>query len=154
MYRPTLPFSLTMAGLALLALGLLAGCGDSSPISAAKAQTVSDNLTWTAPTQRVDGSALPASEILQYRILSSKVAGGPYSVVNDNIAPDRTSYTRADRPMGRQCYVMRTVDTGGLVSNNSAEVCVEKCATGQKANAAGDCVANSKPRPPGNVTVQ
>lgn len=147
MYKPTPHFIVAGIGAAIIFGALfLTGCG-----SDARAQVTNDVLSWQRPTQYADGTALPATEILQYRVLSSKVAGGPYTAVESNIAPTLLTWTRASRPAGRQCYVMRTVATSGEVSANSNEACTTKCATGTVVNAAGDCVAAPKPNPPSNV---
>lgn len=147
MYRPSPHF--TIAGLlAAVIFGalFLTGCGDT-----AQAQITNDVITWTAPTQRVDGSALQANEILQYQILSAAVAGGTTYTQVATVNGDALTFTRTNRLPGRQCYIMRTVDTAGLISANSNESCTEKCALGQRVNAAGACVALALPNPPANV---
>jgi len=115
------------------------------------AQVTADVLTWTAPTTRADGSPLAASEILQYRIDWSAVAGGPYNAGTATVPGDELGFTRSNRPAGRACYVAVTIDTAGLVSANSNEACTEKCLLGQRVNAAGACVALSPPNRPINL---
>jgi len=135
---------------ALLILGLIAASVLMSSCDPAKAQVTNDNLTWTAPTQRVDGSALAPNEILQYQVLTAKVCTGTFTLLQ-TVGPSPLSFTRSNRPDGRQCYKLRTVDTTGLISPDSATVFTEKCPLAQRVNAAGDCVPLSPPREPGNV---
>jgi hypothetical protein len=144
MYRPTPYFLGALTALFVAGL-LLAGCG-----SDARAQVTNDVLTWQHPTTRTDGSALPASEILQYRISTSAVAAGPFAELT-TVAGTLSTYTRASRLPGRQCYVIQTIDTAGQSSANSNSSCTEKCALGQRVNAAGACVALAPPNPPANV---
>ncbi len=118
------------------------------------AQTVTDTVTWTAPTTRTDGSALAPAEILQFRIAWSRVAGGPYTEGSATVPGNVLTFTRTDRPAGRACYVGFTIDTAGLTSAASLESCVEKCPLGTRINAAGDCVALAAPRPPSNLRAQ
>lgn len=146
MYRPTPPFLAFLAVAALIGALALSGCGDR-----AHAQVTNDVLTWVAPTQRVDGTALSPAEILQYKILSAPVAGGPAYTQVAVVNGDLLTFTRSTRPSGRQCYVLQTVDTAGLISPNSNESCTEKCALGQRVNPAGACVAIANPKSPTNV---
>lgn len=147
MYKPT-PHFTAFGILAAIVLGalFLTGCDP------AKAQVTSDVITWTAPTQRVDGSALAPSEILQYQILSARVCTGTFTLLQ-TVGPSPLSFTRANRQPGRECYKLRTVDTAGVVSPDSAIVFTEKCPLGQRVNAAGDCVVVAAPREPSNVGV-
>ena len=95
----------------------------------ARADTV--EVSWTAPTERVDGTALPATEIAGYR-LSWTLNGTAQS---DLTVPPGTSYTLdTGTQTGRVCLVMRTVDTDGLESVATGEVC-----------------RKARPRPPGSM---
>ena len=122
--------------------------------SNARAQVTDDVVTWTAPTMRADGSPLSAAEILQYRITWSKVAGGPYTAGSAIIAGNLLTWTRAGRTAGRACYVLVTIDTGGLESALSTESCTEKCSITRRVNAAGDCVLIPVPGPATNLRAQ
>lgn len=78
------------------------------------------DLTWTPPTQRVDGSALATTEIAGYR-LSWSINGAAQT---DKTVPAGSTYTLDTGALvGRVCVVMRTVDTDGLESDPTAEVC-------------------------------
>lgn len=146
--KPALPMfwkvAIVASGLALI----LYACGIFPP---ARAQVTNDVLTWEAPTTRVDGSPLAPSEILQYRIDWSAVAGGPYSAGTATVPGTALTFTRSNRTPGRACYVAVTIDTAGLISANSSEACTEKCALGQRVNAAGACVALAPPERPANL---
>lgn len=117
----------------------------------AGAQVTADTVTWERPTTRTDGSALAASEILQFRIDWSAVPGGPYSAGSATVPGTALSFTRSNRPSGRACYVAVTIDTAGLISANSNEACTEKCPLGQRVNAAGACVLLALPSRPTNL---
>lgn len=90
-------------------------------------------LTWTPPTQRVDGTALSASEIKHY-VLSWQVKGVGQP---DKIVTGSAYSLDTGTLSGRVCVVLRTVDTDGLVSDPTAQVC-----------------KNAKPNPPSNVKAQ
>jgi len=91
------------------------------------------DLTWTAPTTRVDGTPMPASEIKHYR-LSWTVKG----VVQPDKVVTGVSYALDTGALvGRTCVVIRTVDTDLLESDPTGQVC-----------------KNVKPNPPSNVKAQ
>lgn len=77
-------------------------------------------LTWTRPTQRVDGTALPVTEIASYK-LNVTLNGNPLPTVS--IAGDLQAHTFVDTVKGRYCFTLQTIDTDGLQSDPTQEVC-------------------------------
>lgn len=76
-------------------------------------------VTWTAPTTREDGTALPSAEIAGYR-LSWTVRG----VAQPDQVVTGTSYALDTGSLaGRTCVVLRTVDTDGLESEPTPAAC-------------------------------
>lgn len=101
-----------------LALGLAIGLVDTA--NAAGSQ--SDDVSWTLPTQRVDGTPLPVSELATTEI---EVTRDGAVVATNGVPAPGTSWTLARElpPNYTLCYRARVVDTDGLVSDWSAEVC-------------------------------
>ena len=100
----------------LLALLLLV------PTVAFAAGSQSDDVSWSLPTTRVDGTPLPASELDRTEIEVTRDG----SVVATNSVPvPGTSWNLARElpPNYTLCYRARVVDTDGLASDWSAEVC-------------------------------
>lgn len=87
-------------------------------------------VTWVQPTQREDGSPLLASEIANYRMVWT-VAG---VVQADKTVPTGTSYVLDTGALsGKICLRLATVDTDGVESVLTSEVCRKarpKSATG------------------------
>lgn len=89
-------------------------------------------LSWSAPIERVDGSALERVE--SYRIVWGSQSGGPYAggerlvdaadVASDE-EPGRASATVRGLDPGRWCFVVYAVDANGLESPASGEACKE-----------------------------
>lgn len=120
-------------------------------LQATEAQTPADTLTWSAPTQRVDGTALPASEIAAYEVEWGTSTAGPFPNTFQ-VPGTATSYTVADRALdGRRCYRMMTVDTLAQVSDPSNVACTEKCPSGYKIQADGSCAKPGRPNKPGTL---
>ena len=96
-----------------------------------------DTLTvrWTPPTTRVDGTALPSTEIAGYR-LEWTVKGVPQS---DKVVTGAVSTYTLDTGTlsGRTCVTLYTQDTDGLESAPAQTAC-----------------RNAKPNPPTGVTVK
>lgn len=92
------------------------------PFAAHAAGSQSDDVSWTLPTQRVDGTPLPVSEIAQIEV---EVLRDGSLVASDAFPPSVTSFTyqRELPPNYTLCYRARTVDTEGLVSDWTNEVC-------------------------------
>lgn len=85
--------------------------------SVARADTL--NLTWVAPLQRVDGTVLLPSEIAGYKLnWSVKGTTQPEKTVTG------TSYALDTGTLiGRTCVTLATIDTDGLISDPSPQVC-------------------------------
>lgn len=84
----------------------------------ARADTI--DIAWTAPTQREDGTALTAAEIAGYR-LSWTVNG--VAQAEKTLTPGTGYALDTGALVGRVCVVLRTVDTDGLESAPTGEVC-------------------------------
>ena len=98
----------------------------------------SDDLTWTLPTTRVDGAALPASEIDRTEIEVSKDG----TVIGTDAVPaPQTAYTwtRDLPPNYTLCYRARVVDTEEQASDWTNEVCK---------------TVKGKPSPPSGLSVK
>lgn len=90
----------------LLAIGIgagLAGCG-----SDAEAQSVTDAISFEYPTARVDGSALPITDIATATIQWGGTASGPFNGGSvDLTAPAKTaSIPRTGTGVGTRCFVV------------------------------------------------
>lgn len=98
----------------------------------------SDDVTWTLPTQRVDGAALTAGE-LDYTEIEISRDGAV--VANDAVPAPGTAYayTRPLPPNYTLCYRARVADTDGLLSDWSSPVCK---------------TVKGKPQPPSGLTVK
>ena len=83
-------------------------------------------LTWTAPTTRTDGSALPAEEIQGYELVYAD--GKALALVKANASSHQIT-----PPVGKTCYKARTIDTGGRTSAWTPEVCVTIAVAAPKA---------------------
>lgn len=94
-----------------------------SACDTAKSQTTTDTLTWTHPTARVDGTAMPLSEIRE-TVIAWGPSGGPYTGGSVTVAAPATTTTipRPSTP-GTRCYVAMTTDTGNRSSAFTNEVC-------------------------------
>ena len=108
----------------------------SVPVYAAGAQ--SDDVSWELPTQRVDGSPLPVSEIDRVEIEAYKDG---VLVASDAFPPAVTSFTLVrDTPANYEmCYRARTVDTDGQLSDWTAQACK---------------TVKGRPNPPNNLRVK
>lgn len=94
----------------LFALCLLSG------VAAADSLT----WTWTTPTQREDGTALPLSEIKEYKVNWTLNGTALTPVI---IPGTLTTYTLSGLAPGRYCANLTTVDTDGLESAPTGDVC-------------------------------
>ena len=74
-------------------------------------------VSWSAPTTRTDGSALPASEIKNYVLVYYDVAKPDIQVVN-TIQPDKTDYIATGLPCTKinYAFTIAAVDTSDAVS--------------------------------------
>ena len=99
---------------------------------------VVDNLSWTMPTQYVDGSAIPAGTLTGTRIAWDTSPNGSFSNTVDVALPATSrQFTRAE-PYGRRCY-----KAAALVGANTGEWTEAVCKTVQ-----------APARAPGNLSVQ
>lgn len=89
----------------------------------AQSQTATtDVLSWTAPTQYVDGAAVPAGTITGYRYVWGTVAGGPYPNTADVGNVLTVNVTRPDPGYGTRCYRVSAL-SGSTVNEWSVERC-------------------------------
>ncbi len=117
---------------ALAAIGIYIG---------AYAQVVTDRVSWDMPTQRVDGTALPVSEIAKTTIAWGTSVAGPFTNTQDVAAPTTTfTFTRGTPGTGMRCYVLFVTDTDGRVG---AQTPTPGCKT-----------VKAAPGVPSNVAVQ
>lgn len=94
-----------------------------SPISDNNSVINMLGLTWTAPSEREDGTALSLSEIAGYRIYYGVEAGNYQNEIDINdITADQTQV--ADLASGTYHVVMTTIDTDGRESSYSPEVVI------------------------------
>jgi hypothetical protein len=106
------PFRLVCAGLLSLVVAWVA-------LGVAQAQTtVTVSVAWTAPTTRVDGSALPSTEIAGYNVVS--VVNG---TTQPQVAVGAVTSTTLTVGNGTVCVRLQTRDTDGQVSDWTADVC-------------------------------
>jgi len=116
-----------MKRLAPVLLGLL-------PV-AALAYTIS--LSWTNPTERVDGTPLAASEIKE-TVISCGTPNGPYDQFTWVSPGAATSASPPTQFNGKTCCVAQTKDQFDQLSDYSNEA----------------CKTPGRPKPPADFTVQ
>lgn len=84
------------------------------------------DITWTHPTQRVDGTALPITEIKETQIDWAKCAVNntfPTTVEGTRAVPaPATTTSIGPLTYGTWCFRARTIDTAGRVSDNTGPV--------------------------------
>lgn len=78
-------------------------------------------LTWTPPTTKADGSALDSGSIAGYRILSGTTAT---ALTEKTKVPPGVSATITGFAPGTHYFALRTIDTAGLESTQSAVISV------------------------------
>lgn len=88
-----------------------------------EAQTVTDSLTWTAPTTRIDGSALAAADIAKYTVTWGTAPGGPYNAGTQDATVTNATVQRSGTGLGTRCYIVTVTDKAGLISAPSNEAC-------------------------------
>lgn len=92
---------------------------------ASRADAADVNVTWTHPTQRVDNTVLTLAEIKETQIEYGQCVAGafPATAVGTVKVPAPTTNTIiTGLGYGTWCFRGRTVDTGGLISDNSGLV--------------------------------
>ena len=96
-------------------------------VVACKREPPSFQLTWTAPSFRVDGSPLSLDEIAAYGlyVLPPKKAAPIEVMINSRGESENMHVWEADKPVfGKYCFYLITVDTAGLSSRNSETLCL------------------------------
>jgi len=92
-------------------------------VTVAKAENAT--VSWTHPTQRVDNSPLPLSEIRETQVDWGLCVAGAFPGVPVGTAATPapgTSQTIPNLTYGTWCFRARTVDTGSRLSDNSLTV--------------------------------
>jgi hypothetical protein len=113
-----------MNPLALLATCFVAlGAGSLIGCTPAESQLQGDVVSWTIPTARTDGTALPSSQYKETRIQWGTSPSGPFNVGSTIVAGTATTVTVPRTTYGTRCYVAVAVDTNGLESSPSNTAC-------------------------------
>lgn len=109
---------LLIMGLAVLSLGMWAERSEAAP---------GFKLTWSAPTTRADGTALPAAQIKGYNVYVQAPGATTSPKVNAAVVTALTyTYTPATMvTTGPYCFALTTVDTGDLESAQSDKFCIK-----------------------------
>lgn len=112
--------ALTYAVAAVIIFGSLAFLASKAEGAAPTCPWDAACLSWAAPTQYVDGTALPASSIASYTVEAAATSAGPWTLVATVTAPT-TAYQR--RPVsGSQTYRVNAVLVSGATSAPSGSV--------------------------------
>lgn len=91
----------------------------------ATAYAADANITWSHPTQRVDNTALPLSDIKETQIDYATCTAGTFPATplgTKTVAAPAASAVISGLGYGVWCFRARTVDTSGLQSENSTVV--------------------------------
>lgn len=80
------------------------------------------SLTWAAPTQYTDGSALTAEQLIGYRVYRGATAAS-LSPYHDVDGADVTSYVAHDLGAGDHCFAVTAVTVSNVESALSAPGC-------------------------------
>jgi predicted phage tail protein len=72
-------------------------------------------LTWVAPTTHIDGSAMPASEIANFRVYQS-IEGSAFAFLG-TAAANATSFEILDPAVGNYSYRVSAMDIHGRQSD-------------------------------------
>lgn len=99
----------------------------------AEAAGTTANLSWSAPTQYVDGTALPASDIAFYTVQfngQSQKVTAPATTASVNVACGSASFTVTVTTTATAKYPNATSDPSGAVPYASGVVCRPKVVTG------------------------
>jgi len=108
------PWRAAAVVLGVVLLFALFGCGT--------AQADDLNISWQHPAQRVDGTALPLSEIQHTTIEWGLCSGNNFPATpagTRDVAAPSTTTSVTGVGYGTWCVRGKTVDTGGRVSDNS-----------------------------------
>ena len=84
----------------------------------------SKTFRWQPPTERENGDTLTPDEIANYEIACSDQSGGPYTLFTTMAnGKTNTNHTVTDAFQdGTYFCVARTIDTDGLISEDSNEI--------------------------------
>lgn len=108
----------TLFAAALIALtAIMAGC------QPAESQLPGDVVTWVIPTQREDGTPLPAAEYKATRIQWGTSSTGPFNLGQQTVTGTATTVTIPRTGYGQRCYSAVAIDTGDRVSAPSNVAC-------------------------------
>jgi hypothetical protein len=99
---------------------LLLGCGGSG--SNGSNGSVEKALSWTVPTQRVNGDALLLNDIKGYRFCYSKDGGAELCSDFDIATPGQSSYSISDLASGDYEITLATIDINNIYSDKSASL--------------------------------
>lgn len=108
------------------------------PLAAFAAGSQSDDVSWTLPTARTDGTPLAPSELAHTEVEVSKDG---VVIATDLVPAPGTSYTFARElpPNYTLCYRARVEDTAGLQSDWTNPACK---------------TVKARPNPPGQVDIK
>lgn len=107
--------------MALLLVACSGGEGDSSPPAVI---TFGDlNVSWTAPSEREDNTALSLSEIAGFQVYYGSEVGGYQNQIDINDSSSAQAQVLSI-PKGTYYVVVTVIDTDGRESSYSSEVIV------------------------------
>jgi len=94
---------------------------------ASRADAADANVTWTHPTQRIDSTPLPLTEIKETQVDYAQCTAGALTfpatpVGTVKVPAPATNTIVTGLGYGTWCFRARTVDTGGLMSDNSGQI--------------------------------
>lgn len=94
------------------------GSADPAPPIATSCSCSSGSafLTWTAPTQRADGTALAVNQIAGYELYHSAISAATLAKKGERISGTAISYTVTGLLPGTHYFALRTIDSNGLLS--------------------------------------
>lgn len=110
--------------IALLSMVALAGCGGGGGTTGTSGSSGDDGwdssrtLTWSAPSTRVDGSPVDASEINGYRLLYGTASGIYTSTVD---VGNETEYTFEDLTSGVIYYAVVVAYDGNMAASDYSD---------------------------------
>lgn len=110
----------------------------------------SATLSWTAPTQNTDGTAL--TDLAGYRLYSGTVQGGPYELAGDVDNPSVTSFIVQPLSTGTWYFAATSYNAIGVESAFSNEAM--KVLADEVAQESVGIVINPVPMEPGNLIAQ
>lgn len=92
---------------------------------ASAAGLTSDTVTITHPTTNTDDS--PLTDLVSFKIYWGTTVNGPYpnvsTIAANPTSPTVTDVLRTAPYLGRRCYVVTAVNSQGIESDYSVEIC-------------------------------